>query len=121
MSLSDIDDIIENKLTALQEEKYKLRIFAIEMHIRIDPDYGIEESLQGIRSISGVTVVTAMDSVYRGSSSSYLSHIKIKFHPRKDSTPPMKFLKRTLLPGINSLDIPGVKVVRIVGTPEQIQ
>ena len=121
MSLSKADYIIENKLRVLQEEKYKLRIFAIEMHIKIDPDYGIEESLQGIRSITGVTVVTAMDSVYRGASSSYLSHIKIKFHPRKDSTPEMKYLKRILLPHINSLDIPGVKVVRIVGKPEQIQ
>ena len=115
-----IDQIIEEKLEQLQEEKYKLRIFETEILIRIDADYGVEETLQDIRSISGVTVVTALDSLFRKDSRSYLSHIKIKYHPRSDSVTGKTFMKDHLLPTIRSSEIPGSKVIRIVKQPEQI-
>jgi hypothetical protein len=80
-----LDKIIDEKLQQLKEEKYKLRVFETEILLRIDSDYGVEETLQDIRSISGVTVVTALDSLFRKDSGSYLSHVKIKYHPRSDS------------------------------------
>ena len=85
MSITKIDHIIEEKLDLLHEEKYKLRLFQVELLLRIQSETGVEETLQDIRSIGGVTVVTAMDSLFRKSSKSYLSHIRIKFHPQKDS------------------------------------
>jgi hypothetical protein len=115
-----IDNVIEDKLIQLREEKYKLRTFQIEMLVRIESDFGVEETLQDIRSIGGVTVVTALDSVFRDNSKSYLSHIKIKFHPRSDSTGAKTFLKDHLLPTIRSSEIPGCKVVRVIGNPEPI-
>ena len=115
-----LDQIIEEKLEKLHEEKYKLRIFETEILVRIDSDYGVEETLQDIRSISGVTVVTALDSLFRKDSVSYLSHIKIKYHPRSDSVTGKTFMKDHLLPTIRSNEIPGCKVVRIVRQPEQI-
>jgi len=121
MISTPIDDAIDDKLFSLNEDKYKLRIFTIELFVRIDPEYGVEETLQGIRSISGVTVVTAMDSRYRTSSSSYLSHIKVKFHPKKDATNPIRYVRDKLIPEINGEDIPGVKVARLIGQPERIQ
>ena len=115
-----IDDIIDQNLRQLREEKYKLRTFQTEILIRIDSEYGVEETLQDIRSISGVTVVTAMDSLFRKDSASYLSHIKIKFHPRSDSVTGQKFMKDHLLPTIRGNDIPGCKVIRVISKAEQI-
>lgn len=115
-----LDRIIDTKLEKLKEEKYKLRIFQVELLLRIEAEFGVEETLQDIRSIAGVTVVAAMDSIYRKDGSSYLSHIKIKFHPRLDSVTPKTFLKDNLLPVIRGTEIPGTKVVRVVSQPIQI-
>jgi hypothetical protein len=115
-----LDKIIDEKLQQLKEEKYKLRVFETEILLRIDSDYGVEETLQDIRSISGVTVVTALDSLFRKDSGSYLSHVKIKYHPRSDSVTGKTFMKDHLLPAIRSNEIPGCKVIRIVKQPEQI-
>ena len=110
----NLDNAIAETLEKLREEKYKLRIFQIEILLKIESDYGVEETLQDIRSIGGVTVVTALDSVFRKSSSSYLSHIRVKFHPQKDSTTPQKYVKDHLLPVIRSSEIPGTTVIRMV-------
>lgn len=115
-----LDNIISDTLTSLHEEKYKLRTFEMELLIRIDSDFGVEETLQDIRSISGVTVVNALDSLFRKDSGSYLSHIKIKYHPRSDSVTGKTFMKDHLLPAIRSNEIPGSKVIRVVKQPTQI-
>lgn len=107
-----IDQIIEEKLQQLKEEKYKLRTFEVELLVKIESEYGVEETLQDIRSISGVTVVTALDSLYRKELGSYLSNIKVKFHPRKDSITGQKFLDDHLLPTIRSAEIPGCKIIK---------
>tara|TARA_B100000900_G_C20523016_1_gene693025 strand:- start:804 stop:1166 length:363 start_codon:yes stop_codon:yes gene_type:complete len=115
-----IDQAIADGLEKINEEKYKLRLFEMELLVRIDSQYGVEETLQDIRSIGGVTVVTALDSLFRKDSGSYLSHIKIKFHPRSDSITPKTFVKDHLLPMIRGNEIPGCKVIRTVSQPVQI-
>ena len=120
MSFTEIDRVIEEKLEQLHEEKYKLRIFQVELLLKIDSEYGVEETLQDIRSIGGVTVVTALDSIFRKGLGSYLSKVRIKFHPQKDSTRPITFVKEHLLPVIRSSEIPGCTVVRAFGHPRQI-
>ena len=115
-----IDQAIDTLMERLHEEKYKLRTFQAELLVRIDSEYGVEETLQDIRSISGVTVVTAMDSLFRKDSGTYLSHIKIKYHPRSDTITGKTFMKDHLLPTIRSSEIPGCKVIRTVKKPEQI-
>ena len=80
----------------------------------------MEETLQDIRSISGVTVVTALDSLFRKDSGTYLSQIKIKFHPRSDSITGQTFLDDHLLPEIRSDEIPGCKVIKTSKKPRQI-
>ena len=120
MTFTEIDQIIEDKLELLQEEKYKLRIFQVELLLTIEAESGVEETLQDIRSIGGVTVVTALDSKFRKHLSSYLSRIRIKFHPQKDSTTPTTFIENHLLPIIRSDEIPGTTVIRSVTRPEQI-
>jgi hypothetical protein len=120
MSLTEIDKVIEEKLELLHEEKYKLRTFQVEILLKIQSDFGVEETLQDIRSIGGVTVVTALDSYFRKNTGSYLSKIRIKFHPQKDSTRPLTFVKDHLLPVIRSAEIPGCTVVRIIKSAVQI-
>tara|TARA_R100001509_G_scaffold148977_1_gene107137 strand:- start:586 stop:999 length:414 start_codon:yes stop_codon:yes gene_type:complete len=115
-----LDIIIDEAIERLKEEKYKLRTFQVELLLKIDSEYGVEETLQDIRSIGGVTVVTALDSLFRKDSGSYLSHIKIKFHPQEDSTTAKKFVKDHLLPIIRSTEIPGTTVVRVVASVQQI-
>ena len=116
-----IDAAITSSLYALREEKYKLRMFQVELAVRIDSEYGVDTTLQDIRSIGGVTVVTALDSLFRKTSGtdvgSYLSNIRIKFHPQKDSTTAKTFVKDHLLPAIRSSEIPGCKVVRVLKPP----
>lgn len=120
MTFTEIDRVIEENLEKLHEEKYKLRIFQVELLLKIDSEYGVEETLQDIRSIGGVTVVTALDSLFRKKLGSYLSRVRIKFHPQKDSTRPTTFTEEHLLPIIRSSEIPGCSVHHIVGSPEQI-
>ena len=115
-----LDGVIDDALHSLREDKYKLRTFAMELLVRIDSEFGVEETLQDIRSISGVTVVTALDSLFRKDSGTYLSHIKIKYHPRSDSVTGKTFMKDHLLPAIRSNEIPGSKVIRVVKQPVQI-
>ena len=121
MSFTEIDQIIEQKLEKLHEEKYKLRTFQVELLLKIQSESGVEETLQDIRPIGGVTVVTALDSLFRKGLGSYLSKVKIKFHPQKDSTRAITFVKDHLLPVIRSSEIPGCTVVRVVSSPTQIQ
>ena len=116
----NLDNIIDEAIERLKEEKYKLRTYQIELLLKIDSEYGVEETLQDIRSIGGVTVVTALDSIFRKSSGTYLSHVRIKFHPQKDSTTPKTFVKDHLLPVIRSAEIPGTTVIRTVSDISQI-
>ena len=120
MTFTKIDRAIEEKLDLLHEEKYKLRIFQVELLLKIQAEFGVEETLQDIRSVGGVTVVTALDSLYRKNTSSYLSRIRIKFHPQSDLTGPKTFIGDHLLPVIRSKEIPGCTVIRIISKPEQI-
>lgn len=119
--MTDLDTIIAETLENLHEERYKLRTYQLELLLKIDSEFGVEETLQDIRSIGGVTVVTAMDSLFRKSSGTYMSHVRVKFHPQKDSTTPKTFVKDHLLPVIRSSEIPGCTVIRIVSQVAEIE
>jgi hypothetical protein len=112
--------MIDYHLDILKEEKYRLRHFKVELIISIESQYGIEETLADIRSISGVTIVTALESQYNQPQSKYTSKIRIKFHPRNDSVTPKYFIRKVLLPTIRSREIPGCTVIRLGSRPEQI-
>jgi hypothetical protein len=116
-----IDNTIEESLLALKEEKYKLRMYQVELTLQISSDYGVEETLQDIRSLPGVTVVTALNSAYRQASRNYTSLVRVKFHPQLDSMSAQKYLTDILLPAIkNDSIIPGTTLLRD-RKPEKIQ
>jgi len=114
-----IDDVINENLQRLREEKYRLRTFQVVMDLKIDSEYGVEETLQAIRAIRGVTVVTAIDSTYQKQQSEYISTVRVKFHPARETMTPIKYVNTELLPSIRDRSIPGVSLVR-VGSPSQI-
>jgi len=110
--MSLLDKIITEKLIILKEEKYKIRMFQTEFLLSIKSEYGVEESLQAIRAIDGVTIVTAVDSLFRKNSGTYISKVRIKFHPKKESMGPDKYIDEILLPSIRGASVPGVEVLR---------
>jgi hypothetical protein len=114
-----LDDIIDDKLETLREEKYKLRVFQVNVDLEIESRYGVEESLQAIRAINGVTIVTAIDSKYSEQRKAYLSRVKIKFHPKRDTMTPIRYINTELLPALRNKSIPGVKFVKR-GEPERV-
>jgi len=115
-----MDEIIDEKIALLQEEKYRLRMFKTILLIKVDTKYGVEETLQAIRAISGVTVVSAIDSFFRTHESVWMTRVKIKFHPKKDSTTADTYLNDQLLPAIRGREIPGGKVIRVLSAPREI-
>lgn len=121
--MNSIDNIIEETLQVLKEEKYKLRMYQVELTLRISSANGVEETLQDIRSLSGVTVVTAINSTYgrEKSDEGYTSQIKVKFHPQSEVMTADRYLLDLFLPSLRSKKIiPGTKVIR-VGKPQKIQ
>ena len=115
-----IDNIIDCELNLLKEDKYKIRLFQIEIILNIDAEHGVEETMQALRAIPGVTVVTVLGSHFKKHTKSYNSRCRFKFHPKSASTPPIKYVRRILLPYIRSNDVPGTKIIRIASKPERI-
>ena len=115
-----LDNVIDYHLDTLREAKYHLRHFKVELILSIESLYGIEETLADIRSIPGVTIVTALESQYNQFQKKYTSSIRIKFHPNKDSMGAKYYIHKVLLPVIRSREIPGCTVIRLASRPEQI-
>tara|TARA_Y100000593_G_C4311488_1_gene338595 strand:- start:1024 stop:1383 length:360 start_codon:yes stop_codon:yes gene_type:complete len=105
----------------LKEDKYKIRLFQIEILLKIEARYGVEETMQALRAIPGVTVVTVLGSSFDENNKTYRSHCRFKFHPKKDSTTPESYLKKVLLPYIRGTHVPGTRVLRVISSkPERI-
>jgi len=118
--MENLDQVIDTELQLLREEKYKIRLFQVEIALDIKADFGVEETMQALRAIPGVTVVAVIGSTYGRNSESYKSRCKFKFHPKKESTGPSNYIKKVLLPYIRSHDVPGTKIVRILTKPVRI-
>tara|TARA_R100000808_G_C2125895_1_gene136201 strand:+ start:259 stop:618 length:360 start_codon:yes stop_codon:yes gene_type:complete len=118
--MEDMDQIIDTELEILKEEKYKIRLFQIEMILGIDAEYGVEDVSQHLRAIPGITVVTVLGSNYNKNNRTYRSHVRFKFHPKKEAASPASYVKKVLLPAIRGSSIPGTKILRIVNKPERI-
>ena len=102
--------------TILKEQTgFETRLFQINLKIQVDRDTGggIEQKLNRIRAIEGVTVVGHEDvDPLRGKS---VIEARIKFHPDSDAIRPGTYITQTLVPEINSSKlVPGVKVIDIV-------
>jgi len=118
--MEDLDQIIDTEIELLKEEKYKIRLFQIEMVLNIDADYGVEEVSQHLRAIPGVTVITILGSTYNKNNKTYRSHLRCKFHPRKEATGASSYVKKVFLPAVRGGKVPGTKIIRIVNKPERI-
>ena len=115
-----LDRVIDHHLDSLKEEKYKLTQYKVELIVSIDSQYGIEETLADIRSIPGVTIVTALESSYNETQKKYASLIRVKFHPRLETMGAKYYIRKVLLPTIRSREIPGATVIRLASRPEQL-
>ena len=99
----------------LYEDVDKTRLFRIEVKIRLNDAVGggIEQKLNRIRAIDGVTVVGHDEGEKVGGLR--VIEARVKFHPESDSLRPMSYVQQVLIPNINSSrTVPGVKVIEIV-------
>ena len=104
------------KRILLYEDVDKTRLFRIEVKIRLNDAVGggIEQKLNRIRAIEGVTVVS--HEILPGTGAEIMN-AKIKFHPPSNSTRPMTYVREKLVPEINSelpKHVPGAKVIEVI-------
>ena len=110
-----IRKVIRKHLLKEQEEKFQTRMFQINLKLQISKGIGggIEQKLNRIRAIDGVTVVAHDEGEKVGGLR--VIEARIKFHPESDSLRPMSYVQQVLVPDINSSRVvPGVKVIEIV-------
>jgi len=106
----------------IKEVEFETRLYQVNLKIQVDRDTGggIEQKLNRIRSIQGVTVVSH-DDLSAGAAKQVIE-ARIKFHPDSDALRPGTYITQILVPEINSSKlVPGVKVIDIVrGTLKRI-
>jgi translation elongation factor EF-1beta len=99
----------------IKEAEFETRLFQVTLKIQVDRDRGggIEQKLNRIRAIEGVTVVGHEDvDPLLGKS---VIEARIKFHPDIDAMRAGTYISQRLVPEINSSKlVPGVKVIDIV-------
>ena len=103
------------KKRLMEQVDFETRLFQVNLRLSVDRGQGggIEQKLNRIRAISGVTVVSHEE----GDTVSGRDTIeaKIKFHPESDSVRPASYVFQTLIPEINSSKlVPGVKVIDVI-------
>jgi len=110
---SELREIAQSLI--MEQEAFETRLYQVNLKIQVDRDTGggIEQKLNRIRAIEGVTVV-GHDDLSQGRARQVIE-ARIKFHPDSDSTRPETFVRQVLVPEINSSKlVPGVRVIDIV-------
>ena len=110
-----IRKVIQKHLLREQEEKFQTRMFQVSLRLQFTKGTGggIEQKLNRIRAIDGVTVVGHAEGERMGDRN--VIEAKVKFHPESDSLRPASYVRQVLVPDINSSRIvPGVKVIEII-------
>ena len=105
--------IIERLLK--EQSEFQTRMFQVALKIQVDPSLGggIEQKLNRIRAIEGVTVVSHDEP--QTMVGREVIEARIKFHPESDALRPGTYVTQVLVPEINSSKlVPGVKVIDIV-------
>jgi len=103
------------KSLIMEQAEFETRLYQVNLKIQVDRDTGggIEQKLNRIRAIEGVTVVSH-DDLSQGRARQVIE-ARIKFHPDSDSMRPVTFVRQVLVPEINSSKlVPGVRVIDIV-------
>ena len=110
-----IRKVIRKHLLKEQEEKFQTRMFQVNLKLQITKGVGggIEQKLNRIRAIDGVTVVGHEEGEKVGGLR--VLEARVKFHPESDSLRPISYVQQVLVPDINSSRVvPGVKVIEVV-------
>jgi hypothetical protein len=104
------------KKSMLKEQVgFETRLFQVNLKLQLDPEAGggVEQKLNRIRAIQGVTVVGHEEG--EKLMGRRVIEAKVKFHPESDALRPGTFITQVLVPEINSSKhVPGVKVIDVV-------
>lgn len=114
MVSSNLKEYFNSQEVIKEAKEQETRLYQVNLILNINKDIsgGIEESLNRIRSIDGITVVSYPD--YEKHDKQDILEIKAKFHLRSDSIRPITYINKILVPSINSSKyVPGVTVHKI--------
>jgi hypothetical protein len=104
------------KKSILKEQTgFETRLFQVNLRLQLDPDAGggIEQKLNRIRAIQGVTVVGHEEGAKL--SGRRTIEAKVKFHPESDAARPGTYITQVLVPEINSSKhVPGCRVIDVI-------
>jgi hypothetical protein len=104
------------KKSMLKEQTgFETRLFQVNLRLQLDPEAGggVEQKLNRIRAIQGVTVVGHEEG--EKVLGRRVIEAKVKFHPESDALRPGTFITQVLVPEINSSKhVPGVKVLDVI-------
>lgn len=105
--------IAEAKLK--EQVGFETPLYQVTLQLRLDPTAGggIEQKLNRIRAIQGVTVVGHSES--KEGTGINVIECRIKFHPESNAMRPGTYITRILVPSIDiSHHVPGVSVIRVI-------
>ena len=108
--------VIRKRLLKEEERGFETMLYQVVLQLKIDPASGggIEQKLNRIRAIQGVTVVGHHEADIALADAKVIE-AKIKFHPESDAMQPGTYVTRILVPAINiSQHVPGVSVIKVI-------
>jgi len=107
------------KLIKEIDPSYKQRIYAIELKIRIDKRTGgnKEQTLDELRGIPNITVVSIMPATSMSDEASYTTTLKCKYELTQGKDP-VAYKKNILVPGL--IGVRGLSI-KYIGRPFEVR
>ena len=110
---------VYKKLLKEVDTSYRQRIYAVELRVRINKVKGgnKEQTLDEIRGIPGITVVSLVPGTHTSDEASYLSTLKCKFELIQNKDP-AAYRNNILIPSL--VNINGLSI-RYLGKPIEVR
>ena len=107
------------KLISESDPSYAQRIYALELKIRIDKATGgnKEQTLDEVRGIPNITVVSIVPGTSRSDEGSYTSTLKCKYELTQGKDP-LAYKKNVLVPAL--INIRGLSI-KYIGRPVEVR
>ena len=99
----------------MEQERFETPLYQVTLQLKTSDieGGGMEQKLNRIRAIKGVTVVSHEES--SDLMGADIIDAKIKFHPESDAMRPGTYVTQVLIPIINnSRAVPGTKVINVM-------
>jgi len=113
--MNRVNEELTRRKSLQEQERFETFLYQVNLILKVDRNVGggLEQKLNRIRAIQGVTVISHED--YAGTPGVDTIEAKVKFHPESDAMRPGTYVSRVLIPSIDlSNRVPGVSVVKAI-------